>query len=86
MDKLKFTSEEELIIIQDGLNSQFWAVYSAWLSHASFTAIGSALSDKVENRDWMAGQANGLKRALNRPSERIRELKTKIEQAKKQNL
>ena len=84
MEKRTFTNEEELVIIQEGLNSQFWAVYSAWISHAAFTAAGAALSERVNNREWQAGHAEALKRGLNYPTKRLRELKSLIEQAKKQ--
>ena len=83
MTKSEYTPEEELVIIEEGLKSQFWAVYSAWLQDAGLTAIGSALSERVERREWMAGQASGLKRALKRPVDRVRELRTKLEQSKK---
>ncbi len=82
--KLDISKEEELKILEEGVNGQFWLVYSSWLSQTSFTSIGAALSAKVEAREWEAGHASGLKKALTRPSDRIRELKRFLaEQAKK---
>jgi len=82
-EKLNLSPEEELAILEEGVKSQFWAIYARWQGQASLTAIGSALSQKVADRDWMAGRANGLKEALNYPSTRMRQLKTLIEQKKK---
>jgi hypothetical protein len=83
MEKLDISKEEELQILEEGIKSRFWAVYSAWLSQSSFTSIGAALSAKVEAREWEAGHASGLKKALSRPNDRIRELRRYItEQAK----
>jgi hypothetical protein len=75
MEKPEFTKQEELAILEEGLKSQFWQIYAKWLTDASFTMIGVALSEKVERREWSSGHATGLKRALNRPLERLRELK-----------
>ena len=84
MEKLDISKEEELRILEEGMKSQFWMVYSSWLTQTSFTSIGAALSAKVEAREWEAGHASGLKKALNRPSDRIRELRRYMaEQAKK---
>lgn len=75
MEKTELTKQEELAVLEDGLKSQFWQVYAAWLTQTSFTVIGAALSERVERREWTSGQAHGLKRALNHPLERVRELK-----------
>lgn len=83
MQKLEFSKEEELAFLEEGLKSQFWQIYADWLTQASFTAIGSALSEKQDKREWMAGQAYGLKRALNRPVERLKELKRFLAEEKK---
>lgn len=84
MQKPEFTKEEELRILEEGLKGQFWQVLAGWLSDASMTAGGVALGEQTDRREWYAGKATGLKLALQRPSERSRELKRFLaEQAKK---
>ena len=83
MERQALSKEEELVILEEGLRSQFWQVYGAWLSQATLTAAGSALSENVDKREWMAGKATALKKALSYPSERVRDIKRLIEQSKK---
>jgi len=80
IDLKSLTPEDELIILETGLNSPFWELIQARLSHLAFTSAGAALSKAVGERDWQAGEASGLKRALQFPGNRKRDLKTKIEQ------
>jgi len=84
MPKLELSKEEELRILEEGLKGQFWLVLSSWLSDSSMTAGGVALGEQTDRREWYAGKATGLKLALQRPSERSRELRRYLtEQAKK---
>jgi len=85
MEKLEISKEEELAILEEGLNGQFWHVLQAKFFHLSMTSGGAALSAKCEHREWEAGHATGLKEALNYPSTRIRELKRFLAEQKKQN-
>jgi hypothetical protein len=82
MPKSEFTKEEELVILEDGMKGQFWLVYSSWLMETALTSGGAALSSKCDIRDWQAGHASGLKQALQRPSERIRDLKRYLAEQK----
>jgi hypothetical protein len=86
MDIKELSSEEELKILEEGLHSKFWEVFSARFQHMAFTMMGAALGEKTTNRDWTAGKANGMREAMQYPAKRMRDLKTKIEQAKKSKL
>ena len=85
MGKSEISKEEELAILEEGLNSRFWLVLQSWLLDAGATSGGAALGAKCEHREWQAGHASGLKQVLNRPRERIRDLKRFIDEQKKQN-
>jgi len=80
IDLKSLTDEEELLILENGISTPFWELVQARLSHLAFTSAGAALSKGVSDRDWQAGEAAGLKRALQLPGNRKRDLKTKIEQ------
>lgn len=82
IDLKTLTTEDELIIIEQGVKTPFWELLQARLGQKALTAVGAALSERVEQRDWTAGRANGLREALKYPSDRIRDLKTKLEQQK----
>jgi len=85
MEKLEISKEEELAILEEGLNSRFWLILQSWLLNAGMTSGGAALSAKCEHREWQAGHASGLKQVLDRPRERIRDLKRFLAEQKKQN-
>jgi hypothetical protein len=85
MEKLEFEKEQELRILEEGLQSDFWKIYSAWLAQKGFTSIGAALSAKVEHREWEAGHASAYKRCLAQPVDRIREIKSFLMQRSKLN-
>lgn len=80
MDTKDLSKEDELVILEEGLKSHFWQVLSQRYSQRALTAGGAALSERVEHRDWMAGNASGLKEALNYPAERIRAIRTYLKQ------
>ena len=85
MGKLEISKEEELAILEEGVAGRFWLVLQSWLLDAGMTSGGAALSAKCEHREWQAGHASGLKQVLDRPRERIRDLKRFITEQKKQN-
>jgi hypothetical protein len=82
METNDISNEEELSILEEGLKSRFWQVYTARYQHMAFTTMGAALGEKTDNRDWLAGKASGMKEAMQYPAKRIRDLKSLIEKAK----
>jgi len=74
--------EDELAIIEEGLKSRFWELFTIKYQNKVFTSIGVALGEKTQAREWQAGKASGMKEALRWPAERARDLKTKISQKK----
>jgi hypothetical protein len=76
------SNEEELKILEEGLRSKFWEVFSARFQHRTFTTMGAALGEKTDNRDWLAGKATGMKEAMQYPANRMRDLRSLIEKAK----
>ena len=75
IDVKALTHEEELIILEEGLKSRFWELFTLKYQHMIFTMMGAALGEKTETRDWQAGKASGMKDALNYPAKRARDLK-----------
>jgi hypothetical protein len=75
MDIKELSHEEEIKILEEGLRSPFWEVFSARFQHMAFTTMGAALSQKADGRDWLAGKASGMKEAMQYPAKRLRDLK-----------
>lgn len=81
MDKL--TPEDELLILQQGLQSPFWALISTKWDYFRTVAMKSLLSPDYDKRDFLAGKVAGMDALLGYPEKHIATLESKILQNKK---
>jgi len=84
IDIKELNKEDELVILEEGLKSRFWEVFTARYQHMIFTTMGAALSERTESREWTAGKATGMKDALAYPATRVRNLRTMTKDKKEE--
>lgn len=76
MDKLNL--EDELLILQQGIETPFWKLITAKWGNFMEQANGSLLSPTYTNRDFLAGKLRGMKDLLNYPATHIETLKRQL--------
>lgn len=73
-------AEYELRLFDDFLNSQVWKLLKSQWQPIVDTAIGAALSGKVDDRGFAAGKANGLRSFLQYPEKHVKKLRIDLKQ------
>jgi len=68
------TKEEEILILQQGMKSEFWLLFSAKWGKFQELAMASLLDPKYDNREFLAGKVRGMRDILSWPERRIKNL------------
>jgi hypothetical protein len=69
MDQI--TKDDELLILRQGIDSQFWKLVSSKWGKFLDDAMISLLNPKYDNRDFLAGKVRGMRDLLSYPERRI---------------
>lgn len=72
------TKEEEIYIIQEGMKSEFWRLYTAKWAGFQELAMRSLLDPKYETRDFLAGKIRGMRDMISWPERRIKNLENGV--------
>lgn len=83
MDQI--TKEDELLMLRQGLDTQFWKLVSGKWSKFLDEAMIQLLNPKYDNRDFLAGKVRGMRDLLSYPERRINTLLELEKKAKEQN-
>ncbi len=68
------SKEEEIFILQEGMKSEFWRLYSQKWSGFHDLAIATMLDPKYDHREFLAGKIRGMRDMLSWPERRIKNL------------
>jgi len=77
-----FEPNDEKLILEKGLESQFWLLISSKWQYFRKVALNALLSPNDGNRDFLAGKVKGMDDLLGYPEKHIETLKLKIEKSR----
>ncbi len=79
-----YTLEDELLILEQGIKSEFWKLIQLKWGNFIVQANNSLLSPNYTNRDFLAGKIRGMTDLLNYPNKHIDTVKRQLDSKKVQ--
>jgi hypothetical protein len=77
MEKSDLTERDEALILQNGLQGEFWAILVKNFTNWRGLAMRELLSPNFAHKDYLAGKVKVLEDVMNFPTTRIKRIESK---------
>lgn len=77
MDITDLTEQDEAIILQNGLNSDFWVILTKNFTKWRDLSLRELLSPNFPHKEYLSGKVKTLEDVMNFPTSRINRLSKK---------